>query len=363
MSDGKPSLSQSIDLVLQSSKGSDRSPNSIKATAQDLAALTIFIEAHLGRGAADILVEELSPEVMITAFGDWATSRPATSGEIKKSRSHAPRSYSTATKARMRSTWAKFFDLLVDLEYLPKSPMRAVERVKVPRSSPKPFEHWEDDTIPILLDYINSPAWEKSSRVAWSSRDYALVLTLLLTGLRKSELLSLTVGSINGPEKNKVVRVIGKGAKPRTIAVAEQLVEVVNDYLIDRKERYPAWSPDDRNALFVSVPTPATTNEERSEGGRAITDGQISYLLEHLLGGAGLRSRKPQGALAHAFRHTFGTQMASAGVRMPDLAEIMGHASFQTTQIYTASSDRAQREAIESNPILKSPRSRSNSGE
>jgi site-specific recombinase XerD len=353
MANERITLKDACELLLQSSRASDRSPNSIRAREQDLAGLTPFIEAQLGRRAEELYVDEITPEAMIGAFGTWSTSRQPSAKEIQLSRSSAARSYSTASKARMRSTWKTLFDVLIDLEHLARNPMRAVDRVKVPGSVPKPLEHWEDDTIPVLLSYVTSNDWEEAIGPAWPARDYAIVLMLLTTGLRQSELLSLTVGSITGPPEHRVLRVIGKGSKPRAVPVARELDLAVADYLADRATKFYGWKRDDRQPLFVA--RHAKRGPETVQGGRALGPGQLTYLLDNLLRHAGLGGRKPQGALTHAFRHTFGSQMASAGTPMADIAAIMGHANLQTTRGYTDSTDRARRAAIEANPILSSP--------
>jgi site-specific recombinase XerD len=68
---------------------------------------------------------------------------------------------------------------------------------------------------------------------------------------------------------------------------------------------------------------------------------------------AGLGNRKPDGANAHAYRHTFGTLLASQGTPITDLQGLMGHASIATTQSYVDAQPGNRVVAATTNPALR----------
>jgi site-specific recombinase XerD len=148
-------------------------------------------------------------------------------------------------------------------------------------------------------------------------RDLAIVHLLLFAGLRSMEVLNVTLDDLQLDEQR--LRVRGKGNRERMVPLADRVVSLIRDYL--RFER-PSASPTDR--LFV------------------LLHGRRSRRPGHPMTPAGLRSlfrcrrRDPILAKAnpHRFRHTFGADMARAGVRLPILQRLMGHRDLSTTLKY-----------------------------
>lgn len=145
-------------------------------------------------------------------------------------------------------------------------------------------------------------------------RDLAIVSLMLSCGLRSKEVLTLRLQNVD--LLNGAVRVIGKGNQERRVPIAEDLAHALSRYLdVER----PRNSPSD--CLFVVL-----QGSNRGES--------MCY--------AGLRSlfRARRATLAtsranpHRFRHTFGTDMAKAGVKLPTLQKLMGHAHLETTMKY-----------------------------
>jgi integrase/recombinase XerD len=146
-----------------------------------------------------------------------------------------------------------------------------------------------------------------------TSRDLAIVGLLLLQGLRSQEVRDLNREDVLLPEAQ--IRVPGKGNKPRFLPLAPEAVQLLDHYL--RLER-----PDAPTApLFVSL-------KGRARGARMTAAGLRSLFRYH---------RKTTGvtlANPHRFRHTFASDMVRAGVSLPALMRLMGHAHIQTTLIY-----------------------------
>jgi integrase/recombinase XerD len=151
----------------------------------------------------------------------------------------------------------------------------------------------------------------------WSSfsitRDLAIVGLMLLQGLRSAEVLALNVDDILLSDGQ--VRVRGKGGKLRFLPLAPETIQLLDHYM--RLERPTRCSP----ALFVSLKGPAR--------GARMTAAGLRSLFRYYRRITGVTIANP-----HRFRHTFASDMLRAGVSLPALMQLMGHAYIQTTLIY-----------------------------
>lgn len=144
-------------------------------------------------------------------------------------------------------------------------------------------------------------------------RDLALVALLLLDGLRSREALEIQLQDLQLAEAQ--LRVRGKGNKPRLLPLPPETIEVLQNYL--RLERPLTNSP----ALFVSL-------KGRHRGQPMTGPGLRSLFRHHRLCSDVLRANP------HRFRHTFGATMVRAGISLPALQQLMGHANIHTTMLY-----------------------------
>ena len=151
----------------------------------------------------------------------------------------------------------------------------------------------------------------------WSSfrtaRDLAIVGLMLLQGLRSAEVLALNPEDVLLSEAQ--LRVRGKGNKLRFLPLAPETIQLLDHYL--RLERPDPCSA----ALFVSLKGP-------SRGARMTAAG-LRSLFRHHRHTTGVPLANP-----HRFRHTFASDMVRAGVSLPALMRLMGHANIQTTLVY-----------------------------
>jgi integrase len=146
-----------------------------------------------------------------------------------------------------------------------------------------------------------------------SSRDLAIVGLMLLQGLRSREVLALDRDDVMLPEAQ--VRVPGKGNKGRVLPLAPESVQLLDHYLrVERPSRASA-------ALFVSLKGP-------TRGARMTPAGWRSLFRYHR------QTTAVTIANPHRFRHTFASDMLRAGVSLPALMHLMGHAHIQTTMVY-----------------------------
>lgn len=138
-------------------------------------------------------------------------------------------------------------------------------------------------------------------------RDRAIVDTLYSTGLRISELASLSIDDIGGD----TVTVVGKGRKTRRVPIGRPAQESVRRYV--SQGRPELAGPGAGSALWVGV-----------RGGP--------------LGSRGIRSvvRKRVATFPHALRHSFATHLLEGGADLRSVQDLLGHTDLATTQIYTA---------------------------
>jgi site-specific recombinase XerD len=144
-------------------------------------------------------------------------------------------------------------------------------------------------------------------------RDLALVALMLLNGLRSQETLDLQLEDFQLAEAQ--LRVRGKGNKPRPLPLPRETIQVLQNYL--HLERPVTNS----SALFVSL--------KGSQRGLPMTLAGLRSLFRHHR----VRSRVLQ-ANPHRFRHTFGADMVRAGISLPALQQLLGHAQIRTTMLY-----------------------------
>jgi site-specific recombinase XerD len=171
--------------------------------------------------------------------------------------------------------------------YLAYNPVAEMERVGIVATAPRGLDKNEQHRL------IRTAATLKSKR------DYAIIMTLLFSGLRVSELVELVVDDITISDRIGSIRVrAGKGNKYRTVPIEKELRKCLADNLINDRTYY--------EYLFEGQRNPQMTT-------RAI----IVELTPHVL------------------RHTLAHNLISAGVSIDRVAMILGHANINTTAIYT----------------------------
>jgi len=144
-------------------------------------------------------------------------------------------------------------------------------------------------------------------------RDLAMVGLMLLDGLRSCEVLSIQLEDLQMADGQ--LRVLGKGNKKRVLPLPQEILQVLGHYL--RLERPLTNS----STLFVSL-------KGRQRGQPMVASGLRSLFRHHRV------SSKVRQANPHRFRHTFGADMARAGMSLPALQHLMGHAQIHTTMLY-----------------------------
>ena len=149
-------------------------------------------------------------------------------------------------------------------------------------------------------------------------RNKAMLELMYGTGLRVSELVSLTLNDID--TTNSIIRIMGKGSKEREIPIGEYSIYYLNMYL---EVRGSMLKGKDDNKLFLN------------NHGRGMTRQGFFKNLKKILKEKGLNTD----ISPHTLRHSFATHLLNRGADLRSIQEMLGHSDISTTKIYTHVSD------------------------
>jgi site-specific recombinase XerD len=205
--------------------------------------------------------------------------------------------YSRTTISRKASSVRAFYSDTVTRGGAQVNPF---EGVSTPRLE-KPLPHaLPSRTMAAAIDGIDT-----SEPVG--KRDRAIVETLYATGLRVSELASLSVRDVSGD----TVTVKGKGGKVRTVPLGRPAQHALDLYLKGGRPRLAGH--ESGNSLWLGV-----------RGGPMGPRSLRRSVSRHLA------------TFPHAIRHSFATHLLEGGADLRTVQDLLGHADLATTQIYTA---------------------------
>jgi len=145
-------------------------------------------------------------------------------------------------------------------------------------------------------------------------RNMAVLLLLARLGLRAGEVASLCLEDIHWDEGRLLIRA-GKTHRERTLPLGEQIGQALVEYLQHRRPR------SQHRCVFLQCHAPYVP----------LTNVAISHIARRALQRAGITVPHPG---AHVFRHTVATEMVRSGASFPQVADVLGHESLQTTALY-----------------------------
>ena len=167
-------------------------------------------------------------------------------------------------------------------------------------------------------------------------RMLCLMEVLYATGLRVSELVSLTVGMVSGDDRFVTVR--GKGGRERMVPLSPPARAAIDAYLDAVKQASDTVYLPPAQFLFAS---PGKQKH--------LTRQHFALLLKQLAGLAGLDVNKVS---PHVVRHAFASHLLQGGADLRSVQQMLGHADISTTQIYTHVMPEKLREVVESHHPL-----------
>jgi integrase/recombinase XerD len=223
----------------------------------------------------------------------------------------APKPLSMRSARRVLSSLSRFCEFLEERGMIQGNPARTVELGQVRVQPPVILTPEEVDAL-IAAAQGNTPE---------AARDRALVELLYSTGMRISEAVSLTAAEVHPGTRMLTVR--GKGGKERNVIFGERAECALNDYLRVRPALLQGAQPGPPQ-LFLG------------KGGKPLSRHAAHRILHKLTEAAALI--KP--VSAHKLRHAFATHLLDGGADLRTVQALLGHASLETTNIYTKVSTR-----------------------
>ncbi len=208
------------------------------------------------------------------------------------------------------------------LKYLIKRDIAVIspDKIELPQIPDRQVSIIEYSDLERLLSAPNG----KSIR---ELRDKAILEVLFSTGLRVSELCSLS-RYLNLDREEISVR--GKGEKIRVVFVSERARNAIREYLAKRS--------DADEAMFVSY----TNGEPPKPLGRIIPRA-VERMVYRYAKSAGIADR----VTPHTLRHLFATDLLMNGADIRSVQEMLGHSNIQTTQIYTHLTNKALKDVYD----------------
>ncbi len=155
----------------------------------------------------------------------------------------------------------------------------------------------------------------KKARSPLARRNWAIIELLYASGLRASELTSLTIDNLRFDLN--VVHVIGKGGKGRLVPIGKPAQEQINYYVQHIRSQLLRHGPVPE--VFVS------------KNGHPLTRDWIWRIVKNAARDAGIQKN----IYPHMLRHSFASHLLAHGADLRVIQEMLGHADISTTQIYT----------------------------
>lgn len=283
-------MSDSIAPFLAHLSALDRSRNTIHAYRVDLRQFGEWFEQVNGQEMAPDLITPTD----LREFKSWLVKRNA----------------KPSTVNRKLATLQAYLKWAMEEELIDSSPRMPSCAEQVPLS-------------PKSLDRKEMHALIRAVERHGNTRDQAILLLLLNTGLRVRELSDLNLDDVViGERKGKLVVKSGKGNKRREVPMNAEARRAISNYLKQRGRG--------NGALFLG-------QQKGRLGTRGIQDVVRKYGRL-----AGLDRLTP-----HKLRHTFCTNLLHSGVDLVTVAKLAGHSNISTTTIYTQPNERTMEHAVE----------------
>jgi integrase/recombinase XerD len=257
-------------------------------------------------------------------FTDFFTGQPGgmSKRQLSKYIIHLHQSYKPKSVKRKVAAVRAYFKFLEYEEYLPVNPFAKLyikykEPLRLPRTIPF-------NTIQSLLSVVYEkiqPLQEKNRFYDLLIRDIAVLELLFATGMRVSELCSLSPQDINLSEG--FIRIFGKGSKERIIQVSNgEVIKVLQDY----------------ESCYTDLIT-ATGHFFINRHSRQLNPPSVRAMLRKYTKDAAIALH----ITPHMFRHSFATLLLEEDVDIRYIQQLLGHSSIVSTQIYTHVTAEKQR--------------------
>lgn len=200
----------------------------------------------------------------------------------------------STTIDNIRRVLSSFFSWLEDEDYIIKSPVRRIHKIK---------------TAVVVKEVLTDENLERLRDECENIRDLSLIELLISTGMRVGELVNLNINSLNFEDRSCIV--LGKGNKEREVYFDAKTKLHLKEYISKRN--------DSNDALFVSMREP---HQRLSISG-------IELIIRTLGINSNINKVHP-----HKFRRTLATMAIDKGMPVEQVQKLLGHVKIETTMNY-----------------------------
>ena len=213
--------------------------------------------------------------------------------------------YSKTTISRILSTLRHFYQYLMINNVVS---VNMFKLIKNPKKDKKLPNFLQSDELQKIFDSIDI-------ETPLGIRNRLIVELLYASGLRVSELASLTIDNIN--IHTKEIRVLGKGSKERIVFFGDYAKKYLELYL---EQSRPILLDKNKTKILLL-----------NNNGDPLSTRGIQMIIDNVVRDASLKHN----ISPHVLRHTFATDLLNNGADLKSVQELLGHSSLSTTQIYT----------------------------
>lgn len=280
-------------------------------------AVKLFTERYDNRRTREVYESVLRP--LVAALGaDQQVDQITPAALVQYTNDLQKRGYALATRNKHIKSIKTFFNWLIDIEEITRTPARAIQTKKPPRGVARSKAMTDPELERVLRYALHKP------------RDYALILFLADTGCRAGGAAGLRVQDIEFERRRATVT--EKGDKTRPVTFGEDCAAAIRDWLLKRK----------RHGEYVFA--------NRS---KKLTGAQVGQIVRRACLKAGVRSLG-----SHSLRHRKGHQFADQRIAASVAATAMGHSdvTITLTNYYPDDYERAEQALAELQTRVQAPR-------
>jgi len=266
---------------------------------------SLWLESGLSKNTVEAYQRDLMAFATWLAHDEVSLSAATREDILRYQGVRIQESRKARSEARLLSSLRRFYRYLCREEIRESDPTTQIESPRLGRPLPEGLSEQEVEAL------LEQPDIEQCLGL----RDRTMLEVLYATGLRVSELVTLTIEQLN--MRQGLVRCVGNGNKERLVPLGEEALDWLQQYLIEaRPVLLQGYVSED---LF---PT---------RRGKAMTRQAFWYLIKRYAQQAEIE--KPLSP--HTLRHAFATHLLNHGADLRVVQLLLGHSDLSTTQIYT----------------------------
>ena len=285
---------------------SEHNPSSVPLSSENQSCIDFFLDSlWMERGLSANTLDAYRSD--LSKFAVWLQQKNKTlvTADSSDILGYLSVSTSNRTTARRLSSIRRLYEFLIRENKIKINPASQIESPRLGRSLPKSLTESEVEEL------LNAPDLEDMLGL----RDKAMLELLYATGLRVTELVSLTVQQVN--LRQGVLRVTGKGNKERLVPMGEEATHWLEQYM--------------KQARGMILKNVMSDDLFPSKRGKAMTRQTFWHSIKRYAFNADIK--KPLSP--HVLRHAFATHLINHGADLRVVQMLLGHSDISTTQIYT----------------------------